>query len=170
MLKGQIYYIHGQGNLGAGDYKPARPAVILGNNDLINELNYVQVVYLTTHPRGDLPTHVVIHSTGTESTVMCERVSWVEKSRIGDICGVLTPSELENVDRALLLSLGISIEPDEYADDDWDVDDDGDDGLEDEDLEDDNTAEYILELMRVRGERDAYKEMLEKFLGSGAGK
>lgn len=170
MRRGQIYYISGQNCLGMGDTKPARPAIIISNNNLIESLDAVQVVFLSTHPQADLPTHVVIRSTGRESIALCERVAWVDKRRIGDLCGVCSPSAMEEIDSALLLSLGISIEPDEDVDDDWDVDDDGDDGLEDEDLEDDGAAEYILELMRVRGERDAYKEMLEKFLGSGAGK
>lgn len=172
MLRGEIYYIYGQGNLGVHDSKPARPAIILTSNKLIPRLDQVQVVYLTTHPRNDLPTHVTIRSCPIESTAVCETIAWVDKNRIGDFCGVLTQQELECIDRALLVSLGIDLAPDthdeyEYDDDDDDEDDYTEEWDEDEDPEED-AAKYILELMRVRGERDAYKAMVDKLLGSGA--
>ncbi len=162
MRRGQIYYISGQNCLGMGDTKPARPAIIISNNNLIESLDAVQVVFLSTHPQADLPTHVVIRSTGRESIALGERVAWVDKRRIGDLCGWCSPSAMEEIDSALLLSLGISIEPDE------EVDADGDDGLEDG--PNDEVAGCVLELIRVQGERDAYKARVDKLLGSGADK
>lgn len=139
MKRGEIYYIQGPGTLGEKDVKPARPGIIITPDSLIGRLPRVQVVYLTNHTQEELPTHVTIRATGQTSTALCELITWVDKPRIGDWCGVLSASEQERLDAGLMISLGIEAEP---------------------------VVANIRpeEMLRLQGERDAYKSLVDSFL------
>ena len=65
------------------------------------------MVYLTTQPKHDLPTHVTIRSTNRVSTAICEQITTVAIERIGSYCGQATDEEMAAIDRAMLISLGI---------------------------------------------------------------
>lgn len=84
-----------------------RPAVIVSNDKNNENSEVVEVVYMTTKPKNDLPTHVFIRSALSPSTVLCEQVNSVSVKRIGTLIGKLTKSELAAVDSALAISLGI---------------------------------------------------------------
>lgn len=66
------------------------------------------MVYLTTQPKNDLPTHVIIRSTGRDSIALCEQITSVSKERFGNYICTLTSDEQQRVDIALLISLAIS--------------------------------------------------------------
>ena len=113
MKRGQIFYIKSVNTLGPHDDKWGRPGIVVSADHMIEKLDSVLVVPLTTNPHYDLPTHVGISSTGTESTALCERVYWVHKDRIGDLCGELTEAEEERVSWALMIALGLDLCTDE---------------------------------------------------------
>ena len=69
----------------------------------------VEVVYLTTAPKRDLPTHVTIRSSGRVSTALCEQISTVAVERLGNYCGHVSDSELATIENAMLISLGIQL-------------------------------------------------------------
>lgn len=76
------------------------------SNDKNNENSgVVEIVYMTTQPKTDLPTHVTVRSTGRVSTVLCEQVYSVSTERIGAYIGQCTEKEMENIDIALMISL-----------------------------------------------------------------
>ena len=100
MKRGEIYYIESTYRETGG-----RPAVIVSNDKNNENSEVVEVVYMTTKPKNDLPTHVFIRSAPSPSTVLCEQVNSVSVKRIGTLIGKLTKSEL--VDSALAISLGI---------------------------------------------------------------
>lgn len=76
------------------------------SNDKNNENSgVVEIVYMTTQPKTDLPTHVTVRSTGRVSTVLCEQVYSVSTERIGAYIGQCTEKEMENIDLALMISL-----------------------------------------------------------------
>ena len=54
-----------------------------------------------------MPTHVRIESIGARSTALCEQITSVDVSRLGDYKGHLTDKEMEQVDVALMQSLSI---------------------------------------------------------------
>lgn len=54
-----------------------------------------------------MPTHVRIESVGRRSTALCEQITSVDVTRLGDYKGHLTDEEMEQVDLALMQSLGI---------------------------------------------------------------
>ena len=67
----------------------------------------VEVVYLTCQYKKPMPTHVRIESAGKRSTVLCEQISSVDVSRLGDFKGHLTDREMAQVDVALMASLDL---------------------------------------------------------------
>lgn len=106
MKRGEIYYIHMRPTVGA-EISKARPAVIVSNNALNQTSDVVEVVYLTTQPKKEMPTHAVINATGVESTVLCEQINTVSTLLVGDYCGTCTEEEMVAIDHGLLASLDL---------------------------------------------------------------
>ena len=69
---------------------------------------YREVVYMTTQPKTDLPTHFITSSALRTSTVLCEQISSVYEERIGEWIGTLTPEEMKQLDECLTVSVGIN--------------------------------------------------------------
>lgn len=107
MKRGEIYYIQRHDTYGSEIMK-ARPGVIV-SNDLLNQSSeVVEVVYLTTQPKKNLPTHACVKATGVESTALCEQVDAVSVRLIGNYCGTCSPDEMLDIDRALCASLDLA--------------------------------------------------------------
>ena len=66
---------------------------MVSNNKNNENSNVVEVVYMTTQPKTDLPTHVTVRSTGRISTVLCEQVYSVSTERVGTYIGECTDKE-----------------------------------------------------------------------------
>lgn len=68
------------------------------------------MVFLTTAPKHDLPTHVTVRSSGRVSTALCEQISTVSVERLGNYCGHVSDSEMAAIESAMLISLGIQFD------------------------------------------------------------
>lgn len=109
--RGEIYWINPSAYRDAvGSVQaPDRPAIIV-SNDIGNANSYVrEIVYLTSSPKKDLPTHVTIRSAPQISTALCEQITTTSDDQIGAYIGTCTTAEMEAIDQALLISLGIDI-------------------------------------------------------------
>ena len=107
MKRGEIYFITNTNRDEGNEIRGDRPAVIV-SNDAINERSgVVEIVYMTTQPKRDLPTHVQTRSTLRPSIILCEQVHTVGILRVGNKLGELTKQELAAVDTALAISLGL---------------------------------------------------------------
>ena len=104
--RGEIYFIKRGENYGC-EIESGRPAIIVSNDRLNTYSQVAEVVYLTTQPKKDLPTHVKIQSTGLTSIALCEQIHTVSHERIGDYKATCTQAEMQSIDNALLESLGI---------------------------------------------------------------
>lgn len=69
----------------------------------------LEVVFLTSAPKKDLPTHVTIRSTGRKSEALCEQPTPVSVERINNFVGKASEKEMEQIDIALLIGLGIKL-------------------------------------------------------------
>lgn len=85
-----------------------RPAVVVSNDENNKHSGVIEVVYMTTQPKKDLPTHVTVRSTGRLSTVLCEQVSSVSTDRVNNYIGQVSEQEMKNIDIALMISLQLS--------------------------------------------------------------
>lgn len=150
MKRGDIYYIEKHDAYGS-EIRKARPGVIVSNDMLNQTSDVVEVVYLTTQPKKELPTHAIINSSGCESTALCEQVDSVSLRLVGNYCGTCTPDEMLAIDRALCASLDLAsarrLRDDRVAT-----------------LVPDRDRRLLDELERVKAERDRYAKMLDYFL------
>ena len=85
-----------------------RPGVIVSDDHLNRGSEYVEVVYLTTKIKRDMPTHVDVFCK-TPSTALCETIHTVEKDRIGTYVRTVSDEELEGIERGLRRSLGMNV-------------------------------------------------------------
>lgn len=85
MKRGEIYYIESTYRETGSEQRGGRPAVIVSNDKNNENSEVVEVVYMTTKPKNDLPTHVFIRSALSPSTVLCEQVNSVSVKRIGTL-------------------------------------------------------------------------------------
>ena len=107
--KGEIWNIE-QGNTASTGTEiwSNRPAIIVSNEATNQKAGFVNVVYLTTSHKKEMPYHVSVMSGDKQAIALCEQIFAVDKSRITFYIGKITPQELLEVDKALLFSLGIS--------------------------------------------------------------
>ena len=97
-------------------YKPAvghmqqagRPAIVVSNDENNFYSPTLEIVYLTTKPRRDMPTHCTIRSSNRVSTALCEQVTTISKAeQIGEYIGCCTEEEMRMVDTCIAISLGL---------------------------------------------------------------
>ena len=105
--RGEIYYISRGGYNTGSEQQADRPGVIVSNDKNNKNSQTLEVVYLTTQPKNELPTHCTIRSTGRVSTVLCEQIHTVAVERIGKYIGVCTAQEIQNIDIGLMISIGL---------------------------------------------------------------
>lgn len=106
--RGEIFYIARGGATNGSEQFADRPAVVVSNDKNNENSGVIEVVYMTTQPKTDLPTHVTIRSTGRISTVLCEQVSSVSTDRVNNYIGQVSEQEMKNIDIALMISLQLS--------------------------------------------------------------
>lgn len=101
--RGDIWYIESGYSVGS-EQRAGRPAIVVSNNRNNQYSGTVEVVYLTTQPKRDLPTHVTISSLSRESTALCEQITSVSTERFGSYRGAVTAEEMEDIEEAMMIS------------------------------------------------------------------
>ena len=110
MKRGEIYFIERGYQEEGSEQRAGRPAIIVSNDKCNENSSVVEVVYLTSQPKTDLPTHVDIRSTPKVSIALCEQINSIYKDRIGDYIGNATDYEMMMIDAALAISLDLKFE------------------------------------------------------------
>lgn len=117
--RGDIFYITYSKNFNDSySYDTTgRPGVIVSDDHLNRGSEYVEVVYLTTKIKRDMPTHADVFCK-SPSTALCETIHTVEKDRIGTYVRTVSDEEMKDIERGLINSLGMSMnEPKETIND-----------------------------------------------------
>lgn len=112
MKRGEIYYVEPskQYQETGSEQRANRPAIIV-SNDLNNEnAQTVEIAYLTTQPKKELPTHVQINCNGRISTALCEQISTVAVERLQNYMGTCTDDEMGKINDAIMISLGVNVD------------------------------------------------------------
>ena len=152
MHRGEIYYCYKRPEdveVGAEiKMKTGRPCVLVSKEDLCNNSPLVTVVYLSSSPKTDYPTHVVISNKVISSTAICEQPISVSKARLGDLVGTVDELELRSIDRALAEAHGL----------DYLI----------STLGSDSSNKLYEELLVTKTERDTYKRMVDTFIKSSS--
>lgn len=109
--RGKIFYIEKMGGYEVGsEQRSGRPAIVVSNDKCNAFSDVIEVVYLTTQPKSDLPTHIDIRSTQRASVALCEQINSVSVQRVGEYVATCSPYEMTMVDAALAISLGLEFE------------------------------------------------------------
>ena len=107
--RGDIRYIESGYITVGSEQRPGRPAIVVSNDRNNEYSSTLEVVYLTTQPKHDLPTHVTIRSTNRESIALCEQITSVAVERFGDYCGRVTEQEMSRIETAMQISLALDM-------------------------------------------------------------
>lgn len=110
MKRGDIYFITRGYTEEGSEQRAGRPAIIVSNDKCNENSNVLEVVYLTTQPKNDLPTHVDIRSAPQNSIALCEQINSIFKDRFGDYLGTCTEYEMTMIDAALAISLDLKFD------------------------------------------------------------
>lgn len=88
--------------------KPGRPGIIV-SNDANNACSLTfEIVYLTSKPKKDLPTHCAINSVPKPGFALCEQVMTVSDEQVREYIGHCTAEEMKRIDRCLAISLDLT--------------------------------------------------------------
>ena len=107
--RGDVFWVDNWKDGLGSEIRKSRPAVVVSNekNNLFSP--NIEICYLTTaEKKKPLPTHVEITMKGVKNTVLCENIYTVSKERLGSYISTLEQHEMQLVDSALLVSIGLS--------------------------------------------------------------
>ena len=108
--RGEIYYAN-LCPIAGSEQSGIRPVVILQNNkgNLHSRTTIVAAITGALN-KSNLPTHVIFKSDcmKKESMVLLEQIKTIDKSRLGRLIGTMDNKIMKRVDKALLISFGIT--------------------------------------------------------------
>ena len=105
--RGDIFYFDKGYTVGV-EQQGGRPGIIVSNDACNNSSEFLLVCYLTTQPKTDLPTHVPIMCE-QQSICLCEQIHTLSKEKMQKYYCSATPEEMEEIDKALMITLGVDI-------------------------------------------------------------
>lgn len=100
MYRGDIFYTENTvGN--------ETPVIIITPNDVLEKNpDYVYTILMTTKEKDQSPTHVEVMCK-VPSVALCERIYGTNVERIGEYIRSCTEEEMQRIDEAIMLTLGI---------------------------------------------------------------
>lgn len=107
--RGDVWYVEKKNDTTGHEQWSGRPAVVV-SSDKANRGGTVEVVYLTTKVKPHSETHVAVFACNKLSTAICEQISTVDKRRLKRKRGEVCKGEMERIERAMAMSIGISAE------------------------------------------------------------
>ena len=146
--RGEIYYIEPSKTLQTtgSEQRSNRPGIIVSNDGNNEHASTVEVVYLTTQQKREMPTHVIINSASRQSTALCEQVHSIAVERLADYMGQCTETEMQEVNEALMISLGISAD------------------FQDESVKDTIIQKLNKKVLRLKTKNKAYRSIIKEVI------
>jgi len=104
--RGEVYWVDFEPSLG-GEVKKIRPAIVMSNNAANTHLNRVQVVPITSNTDRLYPGEALVNLNGEKRKAMADQLTTASKQRFGRKIGALSKEDMNRVEVAVLLQLGI---------------------------------------------------------------
>ncbi|MCL2311450.1 MAG: type II toxin-antitoxin system PemK/MazF family toxin [Firmicutes bacterium] len=113
--KGDIFYADLSPSIGS-EQSGTRPVLIVQNNIGNKFSPTVIAAAITSHQKNNLPTHITIKAQECQglkkdSVVLLEQIRTLDKQRLRSKLGKLDKESISRVNRALSLSLGLTLIP-----------------------------------------------------------
>lgn len=106
-LRGEVYYLLYENPGVPYNNKAHRPVLIVSSNKGNETTPFVQILSMTTQPRYGFM-FPQVEATGKTSWVKCNEIQSVSKDDLGKYLCTLSESEMEAIDRAMMVALGLN--------------------------------------------------------------
>ncbi len=106
MKRGEIWWVSFDPSVG-GETRKKRPAVIISNNAANQFLNRVQVIPLTSSVGKLYPSETYITLRRKKAKAMADQLTTVSKKRLFNQAGTVSKTELEGLERAIMIQLDL---------------------------------------------------------------
>ncbi len=106
MKRGEIWWAQFDPAIGS-EVRKMRPAIIVSNDAANRNLARVVVVPVTSNVARQYPGEAVVTIAGNKSKAMADQIMAADKSRLTRRYGVLSKSDMQAVEEAILVHLGM---------------------------------------------------------------
>lgn len=106
MRRSEVWWINFEPSVG-GKIRKKRPAIIMSNDAANQFLNRVQVIPLTSSVGKLYPSEAYVTYLGKKAKAMADQLTTVSKKRLINQAGTVSSSDMERVERAIIVQLDL---------------------------------------------------------------